>query len=370
MDAVELAISITSSAVDAGFDAIGDSARQMAQDVDAATSGATAAASRLDGIGASAENLDSKAGAATGALGALSSGFELVGAQGAADTLVAASMATDFLSGASQALNLILGLESLQHIKATATTLAHSAATTAASAAAKAAAAGQWLLNAALSANPIGVIILLVVALVAGFVLLYRRSETVQAIVTTVFKVIKTYIDLTIGSVISLVSWVAEKAGPAWSILRAGVVAAIDIIKGKFEPMATAAREVFEKARTIIGEAIDAAKDKVEWLKDQAGIYFDAMLAPINAIKDAVQGVIDKVASLKFPSPPDWLDKLVPGGSNGRSTAGYGSSSLAPVVININVDGSGIVDPNALGATLTTTIADYLTRTGRQVVTG
>ncbi len=370
MDAVELAISITSTAVDAGFEAIGDSARQMAQDVDAATSGATAAAGRLDGIGASAENLDSKAGAATGALGALSSGFELVGAQGAADTLVAASMATDFLSGASQALNLILGLESLQHIKATATTLAHSAATTAASAAAKAAAAGQWLLNAALSANPIGLIIIAVIALVAGFVLLYKRSETVQAIVSTVFKIIKTYIDLTIGSVISLVSWVVDKAGPAWSILRNAVVAAIDIIKGKFAPMAETAREVFEKARTFIGDAIDAAEAKIEWLKDQGAIYFDAMLAPIIAIRDAVQGVIDKVGSLKFPSPPDWLNNLTGGGSNGR-TGGYGmTSSVAPVVINISVDGSGIVDPNALGATLTTTLADYLTRTGRQVVTG
>jgi phage-related protein len=43
--------------------------------------------------------------------------------------------------------------------------------------------AAQWLLNIALTANPIGIVIVLIVALVAAIVVAYRRSETFRKIV-------------------------------------------------------------------------------------------------------------------------------------------------------------------------------------------
>jgi tape measure domain-containing protein len=51
------------------------------------------------------------------------------------------------------------------------------AATVAMSVAQKAAAAGQWLLNAAMSANPIGLIVIAIVALVAGLVWFFTQTE-------------------------------------------------------------------------------------------------------------------------------------------------------------------------------------------------
>ena len=50
-------------------------------------------------------------------------------------------------------------------------------ATIAQTVATKAGAAAQWGLNAAMTANPIGIIIALVAGLVAGFVLLWNKSE-------------------------------------------------------------------------------------------------------------------------------------------------------------------------------------------------
>lgn len=58
-----------------------------------------------------------------------------------------------------------------------AATVAHSAAQVAANVATKAWAASQWLLNAAMSANPIGIIIALIVSLVAGIVVLWQKNE-------------------------------------------------------------------------------------------------------------------------------------------------------------------------------------------------
>lgn len=54
----------------------------------------------------------------------------------------------------------------------------------------KAAAAAQWLMNAALSANPIGVVIILIAALAAGLVYAWKNSEGFRRAVTTAFEAI------------------------------------------------------------------------------------------------------------------------------------------------------------------------------------
>jgi TP901 family phage tail tape measure protein len=59
----------------------------------------------------------------------------------------------------------------------TAAKVASTAATIAQSAATKASAAAQWLLNAAMTANPIGLIIVGIAALAAGFVLLWTKCK-------------------------------------------------------------------------------------------------------------------------------------------------------------------------------------------------
>lgn len=54
--------------------------------------------------------------------------------------------------------------------------------------------AAQWALNAAMSANPIALVIIAIAGLVAGFVTLYKKSETVRTIVNKAFNAIKTTI--------------------------------------------------------------------------------------------------------------------------------------------------------------------------------
>lgn len=68
--------------------------------------------------------------------------------------------------------------------RAVVATIAQRTATIAATVATRAAAAGQWLLNAAMSANPLGLIIIAIVAVAAGLYLLWTRSATFRRIVT------------------------------------------------------------------------------------------------------------------------------------------------------------------------------------------
>lgn len=79
----------------------------------------------------------------------------------------------------------------LTRIRNTAATVGQRIATVATSVATKAAAAGQWLLNAALSANPIGLVVIAIIALIAIVVLAYQKNETFRKIVQAVWAAIK-----------------------------------------------------------------------------------------------------------------------------------------------------------------------------------
>lgn len=67
------------------------------------------------------------------------------------------------------------------NVAATISTLAHLAVEKGRAIATRASAAAQWLLNAAMTANPIGLVVAAVALLVGGFITLYERSEKVRA---------------------------------------------------------------------------------------------------------------------------------------------------------------------------------------------
>ena len=73
----------------------------------------------------------------------------------------------------------------------TAAIVAMGVASLVANVATKAWATGQWLLNVAMSMNPIGLVIIAIVALVAAFVIAYKKSETFRKIVIGAWNAIK-----------------------------------------------------------------------------------------------------------------------------------------------------------------------------------
>jgi len=65
----------------------------------------------------------------------------------------------------------------------------------------KAWAAVQWALDAALNANPIGLVVVGIAALVAGVIIAYKHFDTFRAIVDKTFSFLKTAVSATIGFV-------------------------------------------------------------------------------------------------------------------------------------------------------------------------
>lgn len=328
---LELDLEVHSDASDAvrDLDRVGDAARDMAAQVERASSDAAAAAGKLDRIGEAADGVDEKASAATGALGALSSGFELVGMEKYAAGLQGAAMATDFFSGAGQAANLILSTTRGASIKAAVATrakaaadrasaiasnlstaagrralitqTAQAAATRAVTVATKAQAIAQRVLNAVLRANPIGLIITAVLALVAGLTLAYKKSDTFRGIVKTLGNAGKAAIGWIVDKISSLVSWVRDKAPAAFRTFRDAVQTIAGKISGFLSPITTLVGGIIDKIGSLVEKAKSIKLPDLNPLNRSSGAVgttaaaTSAAAVPIGGdlVQITVQGALD-----------------------------------------------------------------------------
>lgn len=211
----------------------------------------------------------------------------------------------------------------------------------AARAATLAMAAGQAILNAVMTANPIGIVIVAIAALVAGLVLAYNKSETFRNAVQTAARASKAAFD----TVVNVIRVVIGAIGNM--ISRVGGVGG-----------------AFRGAMNIAAAAVRI------------------LTAPIRGLIGLIQAVIGAISRIRFPSPPGWMRRLTgsavnfSGGGAMLTAAGPASFSplggvLAPAAsgpVNvdartiINVDGSGIVDARAVAEQ----IRDALKSDGRQ----
>lgn len=335
MRVLEIEGRLDASRVESGFADVGDSAADMAREVDSASRKAEGAASRLDRVGDSADNLDSKSAQATGSLGALSSGFELVGAEKYAMGLQSAALATDFLAGVGEGLNLITQLSIVQRARDALMAARQAVANRLAAAATRAQAVAQRVLNVAMRANPIGLIITAALLLAAGFVLLYKRSERFRSIVQAVGRAGRAALQLIVAKSRELINWVGSKIPGGFGTMQRLAVGYIKLVT---LPM----RTVISVARSIINWVGDRIPGAFATVKRAASSIGDTLLAPFRALRDMIQSVVGWIDKIDFPSPPGWIDKI-PG--VGR-VAGRTSTSGAVVVPNVSttVVVQGIVD--------------------------
>lgn len=316
----------------AGLRSIGIRFTGESKDLDTASD---KAARGLNRVSDSAENLDDKGSKATDSLGALSSGFELVGLDGYAAGLQSAAMATDFLSGVGTGLNLIMELQSVQLIKAKVATIAQAAAQKAAAVASKAWTAAQWLLNAAMTANPIGLVVLAIVALIAIFVLAWKRSTTFRTVVTAALNGV-----LAVASAVA--KWFTGKFAPwiagVWSKISGGATAAKDGV-------VTAFNAVVGFVKGLPGRISSAASGMWDGIT--------------SAFRSAINWIIGRWNGLHFTIPG--VDTHIPGvGTVGGFTLGTpdipylakGGTAFAPGLSIVGENGPELLELDA-GARVT-----------------
>lgn len=259
MNDVELAIRMTGDASDASraMDEAGSSAKAMASEVDAASHKVDDAGGRMAGAAEGADQLGSSSSQAAGGLGDLGGAISgipgPVGAMGS--SMEAAAPLVMGVTGAADLLNLALESNVVLTAKAKAAAVAKAVTDKVVTASTKAWAAGQWLLNAALSANPIGIVIVAIAALVAGIVLAYNKSTTFRNVVQATMRAAQTAI-----------GWVVDKLGDVLGPIKA-VADKVPSISTVFHTMGTLVQGYIDLWLTPLNKAVDA----VQWLIDHAG---------------------------------------------------------------------------------------------------
>jgi hypothetical protein len=194
--------------------------------------------------------------------------------------------------------------------------------------------AAQWLLNAAMDANPIGLIVLALVALTAGFVIAYKHSETFRRIVTGAFKSIKA----AFGNI-----WdgMSEAAGKVFDVIGKLVKGYINIWIGLINYVIGALNKIHFKIPDIKGVP-DRGKE--------VGIN----IAQIPYL--ASGGIVSSptLAMIGEAGP----EAVVP-----LSRLNGGAMSSQPMIVNIHVAGS-VVQENDLAVKVRDSIAQMMRRTG------
>lgn len=167
-------------------------------------------------------------------------------------TMSKASVGLKFVSGIASSTALL--------VKDTAATVANTAAKGAQAIATKLAAAAQWLWNAALTANPIGLIIVAIAALVAVFIILWKKCEwfrnfwkglwrVIQPVLSAIWRGLKAAWDAVWDATMKVWGrigpWVMKYLGALWIGLKTDFAIAKRIVEAAWHAVEAVTRAVW-----------------------------------------------------------------------------------------------------------------------------
>ena len=210
--------------------------------------------------------------------------------------------------------------------------------------------AAQWLLNAALTANPIGLIVAGVVALIAAIVLVATKTKFFQTVWASAMRVISAAIQAVFG-------WIKANWPLLLAILTGPIGIAVALIVTQWDKIKAAAlavyvwlRDTFNKIWSTITSAATKALGLVLGPIEDIRSAFDAVVRVIRE-------VIDWLGKIKIPDIGGAIKKLNPfkaapqtfgsfvGTSAGTLTASSRSSGSAAGSRPPTIIIQGAIDP-------------------------
>lgn len=167
----------------------------------------------------------------------------------------------------------------------------------------KIATAAQWLWNAALNANPIGVIIMAVAALIAIIVLLVKNWDKVKEAGAAAWEWIKNAWSKAGEWFSNVGKAIGDGVSKAWSRLKQGAADAWNGIKS-----------IFSKVGSFFSDTFSRAWQKVKDIFSTGGRIFsgikDGIVSAFKKIVNAIIRGINKVVAVPFNAINKVLDKI------------------------------------------------------------
>ena len=250
----------------------------------------------------------------------------IVGIGNAAKTAGAAA-----LSGAKSlgAWALAAGKSAASAIASTASIVAQKVAMLAGKVATGIATAAQWLWNAALTANPIGLVIAAVVGIVAALVLAYNKVGWFKAFVDGAFRFIGAIIKWVAGVVSAVFStiWNVAQRVIGWIVgywkfylaavttvwnfvwgvvqkviewIRGVVSSVVNTVKRKWDEVSTKVRQVWQAIQSIVGGVVDNVRSRVASVVNNIRQKWDEVSTKVRQVWQAIKNIIsDRIDSVK-----------------------------------------------------------------------
>lgn len=251
--------------------------------MDSAASEARSAGQRIDSaFDSTGEHADDVASKGSQAAGALSGLGDLVGGK-FGSAMVAGGVAMQGFADAGDLVNVVTESAIVRKIKDTAATIGHTIASKSAAAASKAWAIAQGALNAVMALNPIFLVVLAVAALVAIFIVAYKKSDTFRAIVDKAFKAVKDIAE-------KVAKFFTDKVPKAFDKITAAAGKVMDWVRGHW-PLLLAI------ITGPIGLAVLAIAKNWDRIKDGAAAVKDFIRDKFNAVLDFFRGLPSKIAN-------------------------------------------------------------------------
>lgn len=163
----------------------------------------------------------------------------------------------------------------------------------------KAVTAAQWLMNAAMNANPIGLVVAAIAALVAAFIVLWNKSEAFREFWIKLWNKIKEAVstakDKISGWVENLKTKIQQFMNKAKEV-GASIANTWNNIKNKTQELKDNVVGFFEKIRTGISDKISAAKEKVSSAVEsiKGFLSFSGLTKKVSSLFDDIK---DKITS-------------------------------------------------------------------------
>lgn len=157
----------------------------------------------------------------------------------------------------------------------------------------------QWLFNAAMSANPIGLIVIAIAALIGGIILAYNKVDWFRNLVDAAFSFIA-----------DAWGWIVEGAKKVWEWLQTAWANIGPAIITPIKFAIAVVKRIFEDVKRVIGVVINVIK--AVWEKLQPWIVGPIKLAVAvvkRAFEDAqkVIGVVVKVIKAVWEKLQPWV---------------------------------------------------------------
>lgn len=208
----------------------------------------------------------------------------------------------------------------------------------------KAAAAAQWLVNAAMEANPIGIVIGLIAGLVAMFITLWNTNEdfrnAVQPIWDAIQQAIGGVVDWFTGTALPAIQDFAQqtaqffqdlwqRAQPIWEGILSVVRSAIDWFTGTalpaiqqfitmaaqfFQNLWTKIQPIWEGIRSAVSVVVDwftgTALPAIQGFISAVVQFFQGLWNAVQPIWEAIRGVVEAVISFIVTYVSSYLQSL------------------------------------------------------------